>query len=49
MILLVIKVLVKKYQQLENEKRAKKGIKPRGLRVLVLGIPNVGKVPSLIE
>ena len=32
-----------KYQQLENEKRAKKGLKPRGLRVLVLGIPNVGK------
>ena len=32
-----------KYQQLENEKRTKKGLKPRGLRVLVLGIPNVGK------
>ena len=32
-----------KYQKLENEKRAKKGLKPRGLRVLVLGIPNVGK------
>lgn len=32
-----------KYQKIENEKRAKKGLKPRGLRVLVLGIPNVGK------
>ena len=32
-----------KYQKLENEKRQKKGLKPRGLRVLVLGIPNVGK------
>ena len=32
-----------KYQKIENEKRAKKGLKPRGLRLLVLGIPNVGK------
>lgn len=31
------------YQQIENEKRRKKGLKERKARVLVLGIPNVGK------
>ena len=33
----------KKYMNLINEKRKEKGLKPKAIRALVIGVPNVGK------
>lgn len=33
----------KKILEIENKKRAEKGMKPRSIRALIIGVPNVGK------
>ena len=35
--------LIEKEQQLMNQKRKQKGLKPRKIRIMIVGIPNVGK------
>jgi ribosome biogenesis GTPase A len=41
--IIILKNFLKKYHQRLKEKLAKRGILPRSLRIMVIGLPNIGK------